>query len=87
MKITLELDYDEAMALRERISCEFITPQTACLLEAVREDICAVLASAIDNQDERRGQGYIERLAEYGGVDDSKRRQDMKDAGRGHLLK
>lgn len=40
---------------------------------------------------ERAAEAYWERqqqsLMESGGPDDSKYRQDMKDAGRGHLLR
>lgn len=53
---------------------------------AVDEDteLCRVCKEA-DN--ERGYQDYQDRLMESGGYDDSKYRQDMKDAGRGHLLR
>ncbi len=78
MKIELDLDYDEAVALRERLRYEHGDLREMTLLDAVREDICAVLTSAIDNEDERRGVAHAEAMLESGGV---------RDAGRGHLLR
>lgn len=79
MSIALNLNYDEAVALRELLSSG---PCAAAV-----EDFIEALTSAIDNEDERRYDRDQELLMESGGTDDSAYRRDMKDAGRGHLLR
>ncbi len=79
MKITFEIDYDDAKAIR------------ACLAKHldvdVSADTIAALDEVIENEDERRGTEYAEGLLESGGSDNSRYRAEMKDAGRGHLLR
>ena len=83
MKIELDLDYDEAVALRARIKANMAD----LVVSAVAEDLVEALSNAIDNEDSRAYDRQQERLMEDGGVDDSAYRQSMKDAGRGHLLR
>lgn len=79
MKIELDLDYDSAVELKDAFWDRLYLSGA----EALR----GALQNAIDNEDERRGMAHAESLMESGGMDDSKYRQDMKDAGRGHLLR
>lgn len=81
MTINLELDRDEAVALRNRLMQEIINPQDTALLEAVRGDIVAILDSAITCEDEAAYDRQQERLMETGGVDGSRERGALQDAG------
>lgn len=79
MTITLELDYDDAVELRDWIK---MAPYGM-----FGTDLPAVLGNAIQDEDERRGVEHAESLMESGGADDSAYRRDLQDAGRGRLLR
>lgn len=83
MTITLELDRDEADDLRSRIMCgmKIDTMGNFPML-----DLASAIANAIQNADEAAYDRQQERLMETGGVDDSREREQLRDAGRGHLL-
>lgn len=75
-EITLELDYDDAVELRDWIK------MAPCGMFGT--DLPAVLGNAIQDEDERR----CERSQEMeSGADDSAYRRDLQDAGRGRLLR
>lgn len=79
MKIQFDIDYDDAVSIRDCVS-KHLDIETSCeLLDA--------LDNAIQNENERRYEAHQESLMETGGPDDSKYRQDLRDAGRGHLLR
>ncbi len=79
MKIAFEIDYNDAKAVRECLSKHMDLNVSA--------DTIAALDEVIENEDERRGSEHAEGLLESGGTDDSRYRAEMKDAGRGHLLR
>lgn len=81
MKVTFELEYDEAYELRRKLLLNPFDglPELDGLAEALDE--------AMQGEDERRWTEVQQRLMESGGVDDSAYRRDMKDAGRRHLLR
>lgn len=85
MKIELDLGYDDAVAFHYWL-CH-IGPVSQPQIDRIRHDVLIDIDSAIINEDERRGMAHAESLMESGGMDDSQYRQDMKDAGRGHLLR
>jgi hypothetical protein len=79
MKIEIDLDYDEWQKIRRCVARHLDADDSTGL-------ICAI-DSAIENENERRGVAHAEAMLESGGVDDSKYRRDMIDAGRGHLIR
>jgi hypothetical protein len=87
MKIELDMDLDEAIALRNRLLVDTTGGE---FIAAVASDIVDVLDNAIANENERRGVEAAERALEDGGCtaeDSASYRQSILDAGRGHLLR
>lgn len=84
MTVTFDLEYDEAQVLLCRLKAA-LTPSVPAAdpLVSLIEDI----SEAINAEEERGWTQHYERLMESGGPDDSAYRRDMKDAGRGHLLR
>lgn len=80
MTITLRISYDDAEQLREDLNAN------AAMYDEAQE-IAAQIGNELQNEDERRHESMQKRLMESGGSDDSAYRRDMKDAGRGHLLR
>lgn len=80
MKIQFDIDYDNALLMRAHLAIN------KAVFGDLAEDLIDSLTNAIDAEEERGWMQMQERLMESGGVDDSKYREDMKDAGRGHLL-
>lgn len=79
MKIELDLDYTSAVELKDAVWDRLYLSGAEALQGALQD--------AIDNEDERHGMAHAKSLMESVGLDDSKYRQDMKYAGRGHLLR
>ena len=78
MTITLEMEVNDA--------------EEACVILAAHSnkilvDIAAQMQDDIQNENERQYDAQQESLMESGGLDDSAYRRDMKDAGRGLLLR
>lgn len=82
MKIQFEADYDEVRELLDRLKSKPPGLEMPILL-----DLIDGLDNSLQNEDERRYEAHQEALMETGGPDDSKYRQDLRDAGRGHLLR
>jgi hypothetical protein len=78
MKITLDIDYDDAVKLAE---------VTATHERFFNDNISALIREQIQNEDERRHERSQELAMESGGADDTQYRDSMKDAGRGHLIR
>lgn len=81
MTIMFDIEYDEAVVLRAAIAES--GPSVAKQLS----EVSAALDNAIQNADERHGVSRYEASMESSGEDDSRYREQMLDAGRGHLLR
>ena len=84
MTVSLELDIEDARALRDAIRAG---KKIDTMLNIPMLTIAGALTEAIDNADEAAYDRQQERLMETGGVDDSREREAVRDAGRGHLLR
>lgn len=83
IKFEIDLDYDEARMQLELLQyCGSVS-----LITSFQEDLISALDNALQNEDEKSYERHLESLMESGGADDSRYRQDLKDAGRGHLLR
>lgn len=79
MKITLEMPYSEAVELREYLRPLEVGGES---INSIACDVCDALDSAIDNYEPPDQEPDYSREGESESY-----RRDMKDAGRGHLLR
>ena len=79
MKVSFEIDYDEARRIRKVLSCQLDADDSTDLISAID--------NALQNEDERHYDQLTESLMESGGRNDSEYRQSLRDSGRGHLLR
>jgi hypothetical protein len=84
MKITLDIEREDAEWVARQLTC--VNPLTM-ERSPIGEDVAEQIREAIQNADHAAYERHQEELLESGGVDDSKYRADMRDAGRGHLLR
>lgn len=80
MTITLHVTTDDAEQLRDDLKANASMYDDAA-------GIAAQIGNELQNEAEQRYDSNQEMLMESGGVEDSAYRRDMKDAGRGHLLR
>ncbi len=76
MRITLEISYDEAVAVRACLAKHLDTELASDTIDA--------LDTALENENEAR---YDSAMESDGESADIRYRADMKDAGRGHQLR
>lgn len=84
MTITLDLDYDEAQVLLCRFKMA-MTPAIDATDPLV--SVFEAISEAVENESARLYDQQQQSLMESGGPDDSAYRQQLRDAGRGHLIR
>ena len=85
MTVTLDIEREDAAAFY--VFCQTHPAPWVGGARVGQRVVMEAIVNAIQNHDEAPYDRQQERLMETGGVDDSKYRQDMISAGRGHLLR